>query len=197
MFTLVKEEFWQRNQELIKLNPAGELPILIEPSGLVISDIFSIIEYLRETEQNFYFMSNRPEENIEIRRLLSWFNNKFYREVTKLILDEKLIRFLRNYGSPRVDLLRVAKANQKHHLNYISNLIQLNGYLANDKITIADIAAASHISVLDYFHEIPWDSYPFIKNWYVLIKSRPSFRPLLQDYLPGFIPPKYYADLDF
>jgi hypothetical protein len=29
------------------------------------------------------------------------------------------------------------------------------------------------------------------------IKSRPSFRPILADHIPGVPPPKHYADLDF
>ncbi|KJV70657.1 glutathione S-transferase [Orientia tsutsugamushi] len=197
VFTLIKEEFWLKKKEFITLNPNGKLPVLIETSGLVVYDIFTIIEYLREIEPNFYFICNEPEKNVAIRKLFTWFNDKFYHEVTKIILDEKLIKFLKNYGSPRSDLLKIAKTSQKAHFNFIANLLQSNSYLAGDQVTIADIAAASHISVIDYFNEVIWDYYPSVKNWYVLIKSRPSFKPLLQDYTPGFLPPKYYAELDF
>ncbi|SPR11512.1 glutathione S-transferase family protein [Orientia tsutsugamushi] len=197
VFTLIKEEFWLKKKEFITLNPNGKLPVLIETSGLVVYDIFTIIEYLREIEPNFHFICNEPEKNVAIRKLFTWFNDKFYREVTKIILDEKLIKFLKNYGSPRSDLLKIAKISQKVHFNFITNLLQSNSYLAGDQVTIADIAAASHISVIDYFNEVIWDYYPSVKNWYVLIKSRPSFKPLLQDYTPGFFPPKYYAELDF
>ncbi|CAM80682.1 glutathione S-transferase family protein [Orientia tsutsugamushi] len=197
VFTLIKEEFWLKKKEFITLNPNGKLPVLIETSGLVVYDIFTIIEYLREIEPNFHFICNEPEKNVAIRKLFTWFNDKFYHEVTKIILDEKLIKFLKNYGSPRSDLLKIAKTSQKVHFNFIANLLQSNSYLAGDQVTIADIAAASHISVIDYFNEVIWDYYPSVKNWYVLIKSRPSFKPLLQDYTPGFFPPKYYAELDF
>ncbi|KJV53024.1 glutathione S-transferase, C-terminal domain protein [Orientia tsutsugamushi str. Gilliam] len=197
VFTLIKEEFWLKKKEFITLNPNGKLPVLIETSGLVVYDIFTIIEYLREIEPNFHFICNEPEKNVAIRKLFTWFNDKFYHEVTKIILDEKLIKFLKNYGSPRSDLLKIAKTSQKAHFNFIANLLQSNSYLAGDQVTIADIAAASHISVIDYFNEVIWDYYPSVKNWYVLIKSRPSFKPLLQDYTPGFFPLKYYAELDF
>ncbi|KJV55463.1 glutathione S-transferase family protein [Orientia tsutsugamushi] len=197
VFTLIKEEFWLKKKEFITLNPNGKLPVLIETSGLVVYDIFTIIEYLREIDPNFHFICNEPEKNVAIRKLFTWFNDKFYHEVTKIILDEKLIKFLKNYGSPRSDLLKIAKTSQKVHFNFITNLLQSNSYLAGDQVTIADIAAASHISVIDYFNEVIWDYYPSVKNWYVLIKSRPSFKPLLQDYTPGFFPPKYYAELDF
>lgn len=196
-FTLVKEEFWIRRKEFIQLSPHGELPILVDRSGIVVTNIFAIIEYLREVEPSFRFMSDIPSENAVIRRLFAWFNVKFYGEVTKIILDEKLIKFLRNGGSPNVELLKIAQTKLKLHFSYVSNLLQDNCYLAGDKITVADIAAACHISTIDYFHEIVWDYYPTIKDWYSLLKSRPSFRPLLQDYAPGFAPPQYYHVLDF
>jgi glutathione S-transferase len=44
---------------------------------------------------------------------------------------------------------------------------------------------------------VPWDDHEPAKEWYARIKSRPSFRPLLSDHIPGAPPPKHYADLDF
>ena len=61
----------------------------------------------------------------------------------------------------------------------------------------ADLIAAAHLSVMDYFGEMPWASFPALKAWYAPIKSRPSFRPLLSDRFPGVAPPVHYADLDF
>ncbi|MEO0820795.1 MAG: glutathione S-transferase family protein, partial [Pseudomonadota bacterium] len=53
-------------------------------------------------------------------------------------------------------------------------------------------------SCLDYCGDVPWDDYPAVRNWYAVLKSRPSFRGLLADHVPGFpIPPPHYADLDF
>jgi glutathione S-transferase len=44
---------------------------------------------------------------------------------------------------------------------------------------------------------VPWHRHPEAKDWYARIKSRPSFRVLLGDVMPGVTPPKAYADLDF
>ena len=61
----------------------------------------------------------------------------------------------------------------------------------------ADLAAAGHISAVDYFGDIPWTDYPVAKSWYQRVKSRPSFRPLLADTIRGTAPGPHYADLDF
>ena len=70
-------------------------------------------------------------------------------------------------------------------------------WLAGDHFSVADITAAAHLSALDYLGEVPWEDYDAAKSWYALLKSRPSFRPLLADRVAGFIPSGTYADLDF
>ncbi|MDR0296785.1 MAG: glutathione S-transferase family protein [Rickettsia sp.] len=196
-FTMVKKDYWQRNQEFLSLNQAGTLPVLQEASNLIIAGIYPITEYFHEKYPNFNFMDEDFDIRCEIRRLLSWFNEKFYREVTKIIIDEKIVRSSCQLGGPRTDFLRAAKTNLSHHLTYMSNLLELRSFIASNSLSCADIAAACHISVLDYFGEINWDKWSSIRHWYAIIKSRPSFRFLLHDQIPGFTPPTCYADLDF
>ncbi|MGV2433018.1 MAG UNVERIFIED_CONTAM: glutathione S-transferase family protein [Rickettsiaceae bacterium] len=195
--SLIKEDYWNSSEQLIKFNPTGELPVLVETFDNVIAGIYPIIEYVNDKNQNNFFMDNDPIKAAEVRRLLHWFNNKFYFEVSKVFIDEKLIRLVKNLGSPRMDHLRIAKSNLSHHIAYIAHLLSERSWLASDKMTYADFAAASHLSILDYFGEIIWDQYPEVKEWYALIKSRPSFRPFLAEQIAGFIPPKHYYDLDF
>jgi glutathione S-transferase len=64
-------------------------------------------------------------------------------------------------------------------------------------MSYADLAAAAQISVADYLGDVPWSSHETAKHWYQKIKSRPSFRPLLADRVPGMDPTVHYADLDF
>lgn len=195
--TLIKEDYWQRSENLLALNPAGTLPILQEETGLSIVGIYPLTEYLREKYPNFNFIGEEAETNLEIRRLCSWFNDKFYREVTKIVIDEKVIRFAQNLGGPRTEFLRAAKTNFKHHMNYINELLVRRDFIAGDSMSASDIAGACHLSVMDYFGEIIWERWPGVKDWYSVLKSRPSFRPLLQDQVPGFTPASSYADLDF
>ena len=194
---LIKEDFWLRRPEFIRLSHSGELPVLTEISGVVIQGVHPIMEYLNETTKACKLMDANPVMNAEIRRLVYWFNCKFYREVSKWIIDEKLIRLVSRAGMPRTEFIRAAKSNLIPHMQYIAKLLKTRSYIAHEKISFADIAAAAHISCMDYFGEIAWDQYDEVREWYALIKSRPSFKDILQDHLPGFPPPKYYQDLDF
>lgn len=196
-FTTIKEDYWQFNKDFLKINPAGTLPILEESYGLFVIGIYPFVEYLNSKYPNFNFLDEDIDICCEIRRLFFWFNDKFYREVTKIIIDEKVIRSIAKMSSPRTEFLRAAKNNLNYHLEYITSLLEKRSYLVSDSLTIADIAASCHLSVLDYFGEIYWDKWTLIKHWYSLIKSRPAFRLLLQDRIPGFTPPSYYTDLDF
>ncbi len=196
-FLLIKEDYWQRQQDFLIINPAGTLPVLEEPFGLTVVEIYPIIEYLHEKYPNFFFMGEEINTRCEVRRLVLWFNDKFYREVTKLLIDEKVIRLLANIGSPRTEFLRAARINLNYHLNYLNSILSIRSFLVADTLSCSDIAAACHLSIVDYFGEINWNNWLDIKNWYSIIKSRPSFRPLLQERIAGFVPPPHYENLDF
>jgi glutathione S-transferase len=70
-------------------------------------------------------------------------------------------------------------------------------WLAGKAMSLADLSAAAHLSVTDYFGDIDWDRHPEARQWYAKIKSRPSFRDLLADVVAGLTPAAHYADLDF
>ncbi|MGE0252182.1 MAG: glutathione S-transferase family protein [Dongiaceae bacterium] len=195
-FELELEKPWERRIEFLRLNPAGEVPILIE-EGKAFSDAGAIAEYLEETHPKPALLGRDQALRAEIRRLSAWFDQKFNREVTQNLVDEKMLKRLSGQGLPNSAAIRAGQANIKHHLDYISYLTERRNWLAGDEFSLADIAAAAHISCLDYLDDIRWDEHPGAKTWYGRIKSRPAFRQLLADHIPGSPPPKHYADLDF
>jgi glutathione S-transferase len=107
-----------------------------------------------------------------------------------------LKRFL-GLGEPNSVAVRAGYANLRYHLDYIGWLAERRRFLAGDQFGLADIAAAAQLSTLDYIGDVPWDEYEAARHWYARIKSRPSFRPILSDHIPGAPPPRHYADLDF
>jgi glutathione S-transferase len=100
-------------------------------------------------------------------------------------------------GPPDTDVLRAARHNIRYHLSYIGWLVRTRDWLAGDRLSLADLAAAAHLSVADYLGEVPWNEDEATRNWYARVKSRPSFRTILADTLAGIPPSKTYADLDF
>ena len=100
-------------------------------------------------------------------------------------------------GSAVMRALRAARHNIRYHLAYVGWLVGRRNWLAGDRLTYADLAAAEQLSVADYLGDVPWHENEMAKQWYARIKSRPSFRPLLADLVRGAPPSPHYANLDF
>ena len=189
-------EPWLCRDDLRTGNPAAEVPIL-EDRGRIIVDSGVIAEYLEETQRSRSLLGKDAGQRAEIRRLVAWFDKKFVADVTNLIWHEKLIKRLRDKTTPDSAAVRRGLTNIHDHLDYIGYLFDQNHWLGGDDLTLADLAAASQLSVLDYLGDVPWEKHPGAKLWYAKIKSRPSFRPLLADRLPSIRPVSHYDDLDF
>ncbi len=197
-FQLRVEKVWERREEFLSLNPAGTVPVLVEEDGSIFADSGVICEYLEEVypgERNL--LGETPKEHAEVRRLVAWFDQKFAREVTDNLYREKMMKKFLGVGEPNSSAIRAGYANIHYHLDYIGWLTERRKFLAGDKYSLADVAAAAHLSSLDYLGDVPWDEHERAKEWYARIKSRPAFRPLLADNIAGAPPPKHYADLDF
>lgn len=196
-FEAVIEKPWERRTEFLTLTPAGEPPVLVEEDGTVIAGGMAVIEYLEEAYPDSPLMPREVVHRAEVRRIADWFLQKFSREVTENLVGEKLIKRLSGQGHPHPPAIRAGLANIHYHLDYIAFLSERRPWLAGPAFTVADIAAAAELSCLDYVDNVPWDSHAEAKDWYVRIKSRPSFRAILADNIAGCPPPKHYADLDF
>ncbi len=196
-FDLKVEKVWERRAEFLSLNPAGDVPVLIEPDGTTLTDSWVINEYLDEVYPEQSLIGDDPLARAETRRLLAWFDRKFAAEVTDNLVGEKIMKRFLGLGQPNSESIRAGRANIHYHLDYIAYLSEQRNWLAGEAFSLADIAAGAHLSAIDYMGDVPWTDHPKAKDWYVRIKSRPSFRPLLTDLIPGVPPPRHYADLDF
>ena len=199
---LPEEKPWEWRQPFLAVNPGGNLPVLLLDNA-AISGIYPITEYLMET--NVYTPESKipellPEEPIhraEVRRMVDWFHNKFNQEVWSYIFYEKVENPIVHRKSPNPEAIRAAMTNMHNHMAYLSRVLEERYWIGGDYISIADLAAAAHLSCLDFLGDVTWERTPIVKNWYARVKSRPSFRPLLQDNVPGIVPPAYYTNLDF
>jgi glutathione S-transferase len=191
------EKPWERRPAFIALNPAGEVPVLVEPDGLALAGSHVIAEYLDETYPERSLIGGDSASRAETRRLTHWFDINFNADVTQNLVGEKIMKRLSGQGYPQSIAIRTGLAEIDNHLAYISHLAETRRWLAGDYFSSADIAAAAHLSVVDYIGDVPWEKHAGAKEWFALVKSRPSFRPLLADRVSGLQPPAHYADLDF
>ena len=190
------DEPWRREERLIGLNAAAEVPVL-EVDGLALAESVAITEYLEERFPEIRLGGHDAASRAEVRRLMLWFDTKFAREVTDLLWRQKLIFRLKRSGTPNTAALRAGQENVRGHMDYIAYLTQQRNWLAGDQLSLADLTAAAHFSVLDYLGDVPWETNAEAKEWYARIKSRPAFRSLLKDKIPQQPPADHYADLDF
>ena len=196
-FDMKLEKTWERREEFLALNPAGSVPVLFEADGESICDVYAITEYLDEKYPEPLLLGSEPKERSETRRLISWFDEKFQKEVTVKLVDEKILKRFLNMGEPSSQAIREGIANIHYHLDYIGWIMEERRWLAGNSLTYADITAAAHLSCVDYLGDVPWDEHQPAKDWYARLKSRPSFRDILGDHIPGYPPPKHYANPDF
>ena len=196
-FELRIEKVWERRAEYLEIHPAGTVPALLEDNGMAIPNSGVICEYLDEAYPDTPLMGHTLAERVEVRRLVSWFDEKFAADVTRNLLGEKYMKRMSGRGHPDAGALRAGYTNLRHHLEYLGWLAETRKWLAGSSISLADFAAAGHISALDFIGDIDWEVSPPAREWYARMKSRPSFRPILAHRVRGMDPPLHYADLDF
>ena len=205
-FSLIEEPFWEKRETFLQLNPSGFLPILVESDNkTIIREVEPIFEYLEETvpSSNIILMPKGVVQRAEIRRIIRWFNVKFYQDVSGSLLTERVLKRKIRDGYPDSTLVRVALQVLPEHMLYIASLLGSRDWLAGNHISAADFAAVAHISVVDFLGNVSWShqiygsQFDIVRDWYARMKSRKSFRELVGDVVQGFSPPIHYANPDF
>ncbi len=196
LFILREEEPWKMSDDVYKLNPAGELPVFLS-DGNIIAGNYVISEYLEEASPDVPMIFGDTKQKAEIRRLVDWFDNKFFREVYRNIVYEKVHKRFANGLAPDSKILKMGLNNLMYHLEYIEWLLDRRQYLAADTVSLADLSAAAELSIIDYLGSVPWDEFKTAKLWYSKMKSRPAFKDILKDNIRGILPAKHYTNLDF
>ncbi len=182
---------WEGDCPLFEMNPSGM------PPGLTLCEQDAILGWLEDRAKGDFLLPSDMAERAEARRLATWFSRRFTDEVDAVLLHERMEKPLLRMGPPDARMLREGREFLKGHLTVLEPLAAGREWLAGRRLSQADLIAAGHLSVLDYFGEIAWASWPSLKLWYSKLKSRPCFRPLLGDRFPGVHPAPWYADLDF
>jgi glutathione S-transferase len=204
-YIAVIENFWEKREKFCIINPTSEVPFLAikrddassDQQTLLIFGINAIISYLEEKYTDNSLIFGTLSYRAEIRKMCEWFNSKFYLEVSKYIINERIYSWYKSQRSPDLQLIKLARLNLESHLNFLANILSKRDFVGCNDFSLADIVAACHISSLDYLGEINWQNYSLVKDWYSIIKSKPSFRDLLYDTLPGFKASAWYRELDF
>jgi len=178
---------------------AAQLPAFTDMDGTRAVGLWAIVDHLEGGYPEHPLMPEDAAARAESLRQLDWAMGALQENVTRRIVYEKASQ--RFTGAPArrapdMEAIRSGREALKVTLNEIGASADMHGYLAARECTLGDLAVAAHISALDYFGEIPWAEFPSAAEWYLRMKSRPSFRSLLADRVPGQPPVPHYAELD-
>ena len=186
---------------LVQSEVAGaHLPVWTEDDGQTVTGIWAIVDHLENTYPDPPLLPDDPAERGEALRLLDWTMTVFHEEITRRIVFEKAPPSQTgSFGRrpPNMDTIRSGRAALRTALPALGAVAESHGFLAGRQLSLADLALAGHLSALDYYGEIPWAEFPALTEWYYRLKSRPSFRTLLTDRVPGQPPVPHYGELDF
>jgi glutathione S-transferase len=195
---MVRVSPWLQQDEFLDLNPAGLTPVLVDPErGVTLIDSGAICEYFEETVDKAPMIPGTAPNRAEVRRLVAWFDTKFFGEVGGPLLEERMRKRLVSRDPPDTRVLREAMKVANAHLDYIDYLLDHRRWLAGPVLSLADLAAAAHLSVADYLGGLDWRGHKQTTDWYAVMKSRPSFRPLLAERMEVIAPPAHYDKVDF
>jgi glutathione S-transferase len=197
-YELVRESPWARRDEFLDMNPAGQTPVMADSAaGITLIDSGAICEYFEETIEKAPMIAGTAANRAEIRRLVAWFDEKLYGQVVAPLMYERMEKRIVHRTSPDARMLREAMKAADGHLDYIDYLLDHRRWIAGAVLSLADLAAAAHISVADYLGGIDWRGHEQTRTWYAGLKSRPSFRPLLSERMEIVGPPEHYDKVDF
>ncbi len=195
-YELVRESPWQQRDEFLQINPAGQTPVMVQ-GQLTLSNSSAICDYFEETIDKAPMLGGSAAARAEIRRLAAWFDEKFYHEVVGPLMTERMIKRIVHRAAPDAGVLRDAMRAAIAHMDYVDWLLDHRRWLGGPVLSLADLAAAAHLSVADYLGGIDWRGHDQTKHWYAGLKSRPSFRPMLSERMEVIGPPTHYDKVDF
>ena len=197
-YELVRESPWTRRDEFLDMNPSGQTPVMADSAaGIILMDSAAICEYFEETIEKAPMIAGTAINRAKIRRLVAWFDEKLYGEVVAPLLHERALKRIVHRATPDTKALREAMKMANAHLDYIDYLLDHRRWMAGPVLSLADLAAAAHLSVADYLGGIDWRGHEQTREWYAGLKSRPSFRPLLSERMEIIGPPDHYDKVDF
>ena len=176
------------------------MPVFVDMDGTRAEGVWAILDHL---ENHYPDHPLAPADDGARRACLRWVDwafGPFHEKVTQRIVYEKAAPRHTGAGfsrAPDMNVIRAGREELKVALAAIGAAAETNGNLACRETSLGDLAVAAPLSALDYFGEVPWSDFPAASEWYVRMKSRPSFRSILSDRVPGQPPVAHYTELDF
>jgi glutathione S-transferase len=171
-YQTIEESLSEPSAALLKLNPAGSVPVLIH-DGNAMTESAVITEYLDETFPEIRLMPQSPLEKARVRLWTRWCDTQF-----KPDLD------LYKYEWPRLtpELQQELVVRMLDHLGRLTGALQKGDFLMGQDLTLADIHVFPFYRQLSAVKSevIALKDFPAVNAWLERILNRPSFQRVIE-----------------
>lgn len=89
LFVLKEEEPWKLSQDILDINPSGDLPVLVF-DGKVVAGNYAVTEYLEESNPQYKLLPEEPLPGQKCAGLWIGLTQNFLTKSINILLQKKL-----------------------------------------------------------------------------------------------------------
>ena len=170
---------WNKNTLTKGINPLGKVPILLHKNNKPLFDSRVIVQYLDKFKPHPLMYPENHEDNISA---------KLVETVADGVCDAIVLIFLENARKKSLMSKHWIERQENkifEGVNYLSEVLQDNGYFVGDKFNISDVSSFACLDYVDLrFPKLKWrNQYKNLKKFWDVNKDRKSFKetkPIVQ-----------------
>lgn len=157
-----------------------------------------------DQKSDFFYLFSNLKTFINIEELgnfgsfLDLIDIELINNIILPIREERVLKPLIKRSMPNTCTLQKKKNDLTSFLQKINNRLKKHTWIENNQFSYYDIALSTAIATLDYLGEIQWiDETKELYEWYIKIKSKSTFKIILNENCPGLKPFPSFFNLDF
>jgi len=150
--------------EYLKINPSHTVPTIVD-NGFALWESRAIMQYLcNKYAPDSHLYPKEPQARANVDRMLN-----FDMSLTNSIGNAIMSRVYRGVEPTEADITAL-----KNNLKLLDTLIGSNGYVASNKLTIADISLYATLITL-HFNDYDLSEYSNVQQWFDRITDELSY----------------------
>ncbi|MEM6467281.1 MAG: glutathione S-transferase family protein [Pseudomonadota bacterium] len=156
--------------EYLAMNPMGRVPVLRD-EHVTLFESQAILRYLAAAQGTTDLWPTDPVERAPVDQWMEWAKVNFYPVLTYKVFWQLIRTAARDRDT---DLVAQGEAELKELMQIAEAQIGAKGWLAGDKMTLADISFGTHL--YRYF-TVPFEraELPHLQDYYARLCARPAY----------------------
>lgn len=163
----------QRAPEYLQLNPNGRVPVL-EDGDFLLWESHAIMQYLADGVPGQSLWPTERRARADVARWMFW-NSHHFAPGVSILNFERMVKPLVGGGDP--DPKEVARGERlvTQFAGVLDAHLARNEWLAQDRLTLADLAIASELSTSER-SKLPVNDLQNLQRWFARVQELDSWR---------------------